>query len=129
MSQRPTLARTFAAFVLACAAPAAATDVDPYWLAEVPGEYRGRWNVDAKACSPFQGRQRLVLGLRRIDVGGDTFRISYVGWRPEGGIVISSEYVGPAKSWKRTDFFTLEKGGQVLAGGRVVKPVRRVRCK
>jgi hypothetical protein len=123
-----TLARALAALAIAGAAPAGAIDVDPYWLAEVPAEYRGRWNVDASACSPFQGRQRLVIEPRRIQVGGDSFRISYVGWRPEGGIVMSSEY-GPAKSWKRTDFFALEKGGQVLAGGRALAPVRRVRCK
>ena len=124
-----TLARALAALALGGAAPAAAIDVDPYWLAEVPSEYRGRWNVDAKACSPFRGRQRLVIEPRRIQVGGDSFRISYVGLRPEGGIVMNSEYIGPAKSWKRTDFFTLEKGGHILAGGRALKALRRARCK
>ncbi|HEX8240587.1 MAG TPA: hypothetical protein VF574_12680 [Allosphingosinicella sp.] len=114
----------------ASAVPAGATDIDPYWLSEVPSEYLGRWNVNAKACTPFDGRQRLVIEPNRLGVGGDLFRISYVGWSQEGGIVISSEYAGTAKpSWKRTDFFRIEKGGQVLLAGAITRPTRRVRCR
>lgn len=119
-----------ALFLSVTPSAAAATDVDPYYLPAVPSEYLGRWNVDARSCAAFSGRHRLVLHPKGMIVGGDSFRASYVGFSPHGeGIVISSDYVGPAKSWSRTDFFRLEKGGAVLVGGRWAKPTRRVRCR
>jgi hypothetical protein len=112
----------------AAAAPLGATDIDPYYLAAIPPEYHGLWNMDAKACAPFTGRQRLEIRAREIIAGGDRFSAEAISWNEEGGVSAVSKYVGPGPGWERIDYFRLTDGGRTLIAEHARKKLLLRRC-
>lgn len=115
-------------FALAAVAPAAAIDVDPSYLAAIPKEYHGRWNADPRLCGGFTGRYRLQIAAKGINVAGDTFRTEYIASQEDNGVYVGSKYVGPAKSWNRSETFNLAEGGKVLINRHAGRVIRRYRC-
>ena len=114
--------------ILLAPGPAAAIDVDPYWLDSIPAEYHGSWNRAPGTCAPFTGRYRLTISANEIVAGGDRFRPEYIRWHEEGGISLVSRYVGPAAPWTRVDYLTVSPDGRVLTGEHARKTIVRTRC-
>jgi hypothetical protein len=106
---------------------AGAEEYDLDRIAEIPIEYRGRWNSAGATCNPFDGRYRLEIGAGHIVVGGDRFRADHI-WTRENGITVISDYVGPARLWTRVDYFRLTEGGRVLLDDHAGRTVARNSC-
>ena len=111
---------------------AAAEDIDPYYLREIPPEYHGRWARDSTGCAT--GRGRIEISARRLLVGGDAFEASYISSRDlpsrvPNSIGVVSNYVGPPKpSWTRVDGFTLSADGKRLVDHHAHRKIVLLRC-
>ncbi|HEU0097706.1 MAG TPA: hypothetical protein VFQ67_02925 [Allosphingosinicella sp.] len=109
-------------------APATADDIDLDYLGAIPAEYHGRWNSDPALCARFTGRYRLQIAANRLDVAGDRFKTEYIASQEDGGIFVSSRYVGPARPWDRSETYNLAEGGKVLINRHAGRVIRRYRC-
>lgn len=116
------------ASALAVAAPAAADDIDLYYLGAIPEEYHGRWNSDPRLCARFTGRHRLQIGANQLNVAGDMFKTQYISSQEDGGVYVGSKYVGPATPWDRSETYNLAEGGKVLINRHAGRVIRRYRC-
>ncbi len=116
-----------AAGLLLAAGPAAATTVE-LDQREIPPEYHGRWEINARLCGSSASRYRLEISAGEVAIGGTPFRVSGVSFLDDGRLGVSSDHIGRGKPWGRTDHFLLSPDGTKLTvqrGGRIA--VRR-RC-
>lgn len=126
------LAGTALALLLLVPGGAAAEDIDPYALSEIPKEFQGRWARDSQGCAT--GRGRVEISGRRLRVGGDPFEASYIASHDTPSpdlhrVGVVSKYIGSAKpSWTRVDGFTLSADRKKLTDDHAGRKIVLVRC-